>query len=45
MVGDTPYDAVFVAADRPHAAVITVASGAEAAFSINCELREQEFSL
>jgi hypothetical protein len=33
------------AADRPHAVVIAAASGAEAAFSINRELREQECRL
>jgi thioredoxin reductase len=44
----TTVDSVFVsgdAADRPHAVVVAAASGAEAAFSINQELREQECSL
>ena len=44
----TSVPSVFVAgdaADRPHAVVIAAASGAEAAFSINQELREQECSL
>jgi thioredoxin reductase len=44
----TTVDSVFVAgdaADRPHAVVVAAASGAEAAFAINRELREQERSL
>jgi thioredoxin reductase len=44
----TTVDSVFVsgdAADRPHAVVVAAASGAEAAFAINQELREQECSL
>jgi thioredoxin reductase len=44
----TTVDSVFVAgdaADRPHAAVIAAASGAEAAFCISRELREEEFDL
>ena len=42
----TTVEPVFVAgdaADRPHVAVIAAASGAEAAFSISRELREEEF--
>lgn len=44
----TTVDSVFVAgdaADRVHAVVTAAASGAEAAFSINRELREEECSL
>jgi thioredoxin reductase len=44
----TTVDSVFVAgdaADRPHAVVVAAASGAEAAFAINAELREQECTL
>jgi thioredoxin reductase len=44
----TTVDSVFVAgdaADRPHAVVTAAASGAEAAFEINRELREQECRL
>ena len=44
----TTVDSVFVAgdaADRPHAVVVAAASGAEAAFVINRELREQECRL
>jgi thioredoxin reductase len=44
----TTVESVFVAgdaADRPHAAIVAAASGAEAAFEINRELREQECSL
>ena len=44
----TTIESVFVAgdaADRPHAVVVAAASGAEAAFAINRELREQERSL
>ena len=41
----TTVDSVFVAgdtADRPHAVIVAAASGAEAAFAINHELREQD---
>ena len=44
----TSVPSVFVAgdaADRPHAVVVAAASGAEAAFAINHELREQECTL
>jgi thioredoxin reductase len=44
----TTVESVFVAgdaADRPHAVVIAAASGAEAAFAINRELREQSLRL
>ena len=44
----TTVESVFVAgdaADRPHAVIVAAASGAEAAFAINAELREQECSL
>ena len=44
----TTVDSVFVAgdaADRPHAVVLAAASGAEAAFAISRELREDEFDL